>query len=89
MDHSLMERLAENATSVVEEGEVSDKLMLHLAAAASQMNIDMGDKEAVNAFFDQIKALVTSDKAALMMKLKKFAGKDAKAVSKKALTDKY
>jgi hypothetical protein len=74
--------------ALAESEEVSDKLLLHLAAAASQMNIDVGDKNAVNAFFDQIKALVTSDKAALVTQLKKFAGKDAKAVSKKALAEK-
>jgi hypothetical protein len=85
-----MERLAEGSSvPVVEEGsDPSEKLLKHLAVAAVQMNVDIGDKDAVDAFLDQIKALVTSDKTALLAKLRKSAGKDPKALAKKALAEK-
>lgn len=68
-----------------EAAEPSDKLLMYLATAASAMGVDPSDGEQLKDFVMQLKALATTDKSVLIAKLKRFAGKDAKMLSKRAL----
>lgn len=65
--------------------DVGSGLMLHIAAAAKADGVDMSDKDSIDAFIDQLKALVTRDKAQLMKTLRKYGSRTGAQVGKLAM----
>jgi hypothetical protein len=64
--------------------ETSQKIILHLVAAAKSEGVELSDKDSLNAFLDTVKSLVTSNKSELLKMMRTMANKDIKAINKKA-----